>query len=222
MQNWIFEIRSRSFVFLVIGFIVITLLVLFEITEEFDQSVADSFHQAAGNQALDLIMFSITETGDIFYMLGFGVLLIIIKKTRRIGITLMILLVLGTILTGYIKCGVDRDRPDLEFIGTQLPLDPSQDTYSLFCEGSFNASYPSGHATRAMMFGVVLGYALSARFPRGCYLLLIYPALISLSRIYVLQHFPMDVIGGIVLGALLAGIISHKTKLYTFLEASKT
>ena len=56
----------------------------------------------------------ITESGDTFYMLGFGILMLIIKKTRRIGITLMILIVISTLVTGYVKCGVDRDRPPFE------------------------------------------------------------------------------------------------------------
>jgi undecaprenyl-diphosphatase len=155
-------------------------------------------------------------------MLGFGIILLIIRKTRRIGITIMILLVIATILTGYIKCGVDRDRPNLEFTGTPFLIELSPDTYALFCEGGFNASYPSGHAARATIIGIILGFSLSGLFPRGCYLLLLYPLLMSISRVYVLQHFPMDVIGGAILGALLAGVIGKKTKLYKIYENSKT
>ena len=134
----------------------------------------------------------------------------------------MILLVLATLLTGYIKCGVDRDRPSLEFLGTPFPIEPSSDTFSLFCEGGFNASFPSGHAARAAVFGVILGFALLERFPRGCYLLLLYPLTMSISRIYVLQHYPMDVIGGTILGLLLAGAIGQKSKLYKLFEKSET
>ena len=222
MQKWIFDVRSRPFVVLVLGFLFVTMLVIFEITEEFDQSVVEYFQSILGNVALDLLMQSITETGDVYYMLIFGAILLIIRKTRRIGITLMILLVFSTILAGYIKCGVDRDRPDLEFTGTSFPIAVSSDTFALFCEGGATASYPSGHAARATIFGIVLGLALSYRFPRGCYLLLLYPILVSISRVYILQHFPMDVIGGAILGALLAGVIAKKTKLHKINSESKT
>ena len=222
MQNWIFDFRSRSFVLLVIAFVIVSLLVHFQITEEFDQSTIQYFASISGNPGLDLFMQSITEIGDVFYTLIFSIALILIKKTRRIGITIMILIVISTILTGYIKCGVDRDRPDIDFSGYPFPLPIEPDTFSLFCEGGFNASFPSGHATRAIIFGVILGYALSERFPRGCYLLLLYPLLMSISRVYILQHYPMDVIGGTILGILLAGVLAHKTKLYKFLEKSKT
>ncbi len=222
MQNWIFDFRSRSFVLLVIAFVIVTLLVGFQITEEFDQSSVLFFDSISGNPGLDLFMQSVTEIGDVFYTLIFAVALILIKKTRRIGITIMILIVVSTILTGYIKCGVDRDRPDIEFSGYPFPIPIEPDTFSLFCEGGFNASFPSGHTVRAMIFGIILGYALSERFPRGCYLLLLYPLLMAISRVYILQHFPMDVIGGAILGVLLAGVLAQKTKLYKILENSKT
>ena len=222
MQKWIFDVRSRPFVVLVLSFIFITILVILEITAEFDESVVEFFQSISGNEIIDLLMQSITETGDVYYMLIFGAILLIIRKTRRIGITLMILLVFSTLLAGYIKCGVDRDRPNLEFTGTPFPIAVSSDTFALFCEGGSTASYPSGHAARATIFGIILGLSLSYRFPRGCYLLFLYPILVSISRVYILQHFPMDVIGGAILGALLAGVIAKKTKLHKINSESKT
>lgn len=222
MQKLIFDVRSRPFFILIMVFIIITLLVYFGITAEFDNSIVLYFQSIAGNPILDLSMQSISEAGDIYYMLGFSIVLLIIKRTRRIGLALMILLVMTTLLTGYIKCGVDRDRPTLDFTGTPFPIELSEDTFALFCEGGFNASFPSGHAARATIFGIILGYVLSERFPRGCYLLLLYPILMSISRIYVMQHFPMDVIGGAILGILLAGVVAKKSKLYKMFKGSKT
>ena len=222
MQNWLFDIRSRSFVLLTILFLIITALVFFEVTESFDQTVISFFAQNTGNSGIDIFMQYVTESGDVFNMMAFGILILLIPKTRRIGITIMILIVIATLLTGYIKCGVDRDRPDFDYEGVPFPVEISQDTYALFCEGGYNASYPSGHAARAMIFGIVFGYALSERFPRGAYLVFIYPAMISLSRVYVLQHFPMDVIGGTVVGVMLAGVMAKRTKLYKIFDKSKT
>jgi len=221
LQNWIFDIRSRSFVLLVISFIVVSMLVYFHITESFDQSIISFTANNVGNPSLDLIMQIITESGDVYPLLGFAILMLLIKKTRRVGITLMILIVLSTLLTGYIKCGIDRDRPDFDYEGAPYPVPISRDTFALFCEGGPNASYPSGHAARTMIFGIILGYALSERFPRGAYLLLLYPLLVSISRVYVLQHFPMDVIGGTILGVMLAGVLAKRTKLYKIFEKSK-
>ena len=222
MQNWIFDIRSRSFVLLTIFFLIITALVYFGITESFDQGVISFFSENVGNSTLDLIMQYVTESGEAVWMLAFAILILVIRKTRRIGITLMILIVISTLLTGYIKCGVDRDRPDFEYEGTPFPVPISQDTFALFCEGGYDASFPSGHAARSMIFAIIFGYALSERFPRGAYLMFLYPAMISLSRVYVLQHFPMDVIGGSIIGIMLAGVMAQRTKLYQYFGKSKT
>jgi len=196
--------------------------VYFEISEGLDQSVISFVAENVGNPILDIIMQSITESGDIYYMLGFGIIILLVKRTRRIGITLMILIVFSTLLTGYIKCGVDRDRPSFDYEGVPFPVEISRDTYALFCEGGLDASFPSGHAARSVIFGIILAFALSERFPRGCYLLFAYPVLVSLSRVYVLQHFPMDIIGGAILGIMLTGVMAHRTKLYNIFEKSKT
>jgi len=222
LQNWIFDIRSRSFILLTILFLVLSAFVYYEVTESFDQSIISFFSQNVGNPTIDLVMQYITESGDVFNMMAFGILMLIIPKTRRIGITLMILIVLSTLLTGYVKCGIDRDRPDFEYEGVPFYVEISRDTYALFCEGGRDASYPSGHAARAMIFGIIFGYALSERFPRGAYLLFLYPVMISISRIYVLQHFPMDVIGGAVIGIMLTGVLAKRTKLYKIFDKSKT
>ena len=197
-------------------------MVYFDITESFDQSVISFISQNVENPTLSLIMQYVNESGDVFNMLMFGILMLIIPKTRRIGITLMILIVLSTLLTGYIKCGIDRDRPDFEYEGVPFPIEISRDTFALFCEGGYDASYPSGHAARAMIVGIILGYALSERFPRGAYLMFLYPVMISISRIYVLQHFPMDVIGGTIIGIMLTGVMAKRTKLYKIFDKSKT
>ena len=218
----LFGIRSRPFVLLLTAFLVLTIIALSHITFESEKQFMQSVQNASGNPLTDLTVWLITESGNIFVMLPFSVILLIIRRTRRIGMTLLILLVISTILTGYIKCGVDRDRPDFEYIGVDFPVQISHDTFALFCEGGYDASYPSGHAARSMTFAIILGYALSERFPRGAYLIFIYPAMISISRLYVLQHFPMDVIGGTVIGVMLAGVMANRTKLYQIFNKSKT
>ena len=81
MQNWIFDIRSRSFVLVTILFLILTALVYYEVTESFDQSVISFFSENVGNPTLDIIMQYITESGEALWMMAFGILMLIIPKT---------------------------------------------------------------------------------------------------------------------------------------------
>ena len=219
----LFGIRSRPFVLLLILFLALTTVALSHVTFESEKQFMESVQNASGNPITDLGVWLITESGNVFVLLPFSIILLIIRKTRRIGMTLLILLVISTILTGYIKCGVDRDRPFLEWEGSELPIKIEPDSFSLFCEGkSWTAGFPSCHAARAAMFAFVLVYVLSDRFPRGANLIWLYPILICFSRVYVLQHYPLDVIGGTVLGIFLAGIVSNKLKLHQIFNSAKT
>ena len=219
----LFGIRSRPFVLLLAIFLSLTAVALSQVTFESEKKFMSTVQNASGNYVMDIGVWLITESGNVFVMFPFSVILLIIRRTRRIGMTLLILLVISTILTGYIKCGVDRDRPFLTWEGNELPVKIEPDSFSLFCEGkSWTAGFPSGHAARAAMFAFVLVYALSERFPRWCNLIWLYPILICFSRVYVLQHYPLDVIGGAILGIFLAGIVSNKLKLRQIFDLSKT
>jgi len=214
LQNILFGIRSRPFFILLTIFLICTFIAMSQSTLESEKQFMSNIQKSAGNPSIDYGIWLLTESGNVFVMLPFSIILLIIRKTRRIGMILLILLVFSTILTGYMKCGVDRDRPFLDWLGSELPFEVEPDSFSLFCEGrSWTAGFPSGHATRSAMFAFVMVYVLSEKFPRGAHLIWLFPILMSFSRIYVLQHYPLDVIGGCVLGIFLAGYVSKRLKL---------
>ena len=123
------------------------------------------------------------------------------------------------IAAGYFKdYAIERDRPSLEFLGSEFPIDPEADTGTLGGKGS----YPSGHSARASVVAFVIGYVISERYPNGWKLLWLFPIVVGISRIYLLQHYPLDVVGGILFGLIIANILSLKLKLPILPSKSET
>ena len=141
MKKLIFEVRSRGFVLLVIAFLIIAFLVYTQTTEQFDESSIVYFQSISGNPSLDITMWIFTEIGGIIPIMIFCFVMFVWRKTRRMGLILLLAVLVATVTSGYLKdYAVERPRPDLEYLGSELPLEIESDTTVLGGKGSF----PSG------------------------------------------------------------------------------
>ena len=207
-KNALVELRSGTFVLLVIIFITICALVASGVTADFDAFSIDAIVRASGNPVMDTAMIVITTSADLFPIyfspiIIFSFILIIRRKTRRIGAILLLIIAVSALATTQVKGIVDRDRPSYEFkpnIGFEYK--PEQDVISRFA-----SSFPSGHAARSAAFALVVSYMIRNRnvggVPAGI-LMWAFPVSVGFSRIYIGAHYPTDVIAGIALGMIIA------------------
>ncbi len=215
-RNAVVNIRSAKFLLLMAIFITIATLVESGVSAAFDQYIIVKIADAR-NTVTDAVIIAITTSADLFPiyfspLIIFSLILIIKKKTRRIGSILLLVLTLTTITTTYVKDLVDRERPTYEF-KPEIGFDykPEQDVISRFA-----SSFPSGHASRSAAFALIVSFMIRNRnvlgIPAGM-LMWIFPIAVAFSRVYIGAHYPTDVIAGVVLGLIVANAVSRILKL---------
>lgn len=164
-----------------------------------------TFHQGNFSTLTEAVKI-ITHLGDsivgVVYLV-ISILLIIPKKTRWLGLTLTISILLDVLFVNVlVKNLVQRPRPWLD-------PDAVFDFDSLF--GVIGAdmqpsdySFPSGHTGITFCIAV----ALTCRYKWKALPAIIIAAVVALTRLYLCVHYPSDVVAAIVIGSL-CGVIAH-------------
>jgi len=219
VQNWLFDIRSRTFFFLVLSFLVLVYFAVAKIVFLFDTSFENYLQTISGNTPVDLTMQSFSELGWVLYPIFISIILFIIRKTRRLGLILLLSLLIGSMAAAYMRCYTGYEKPDLQFLGMNLSIKSGADL-GIPCK--IDGTFPAGYTVRTTIFAFIISYALSRRFPRGCYLIWLYPILVSMSRLYLLQEYPTTIIAGVIFGVLVSNTVSKKLKLDVIFDRSKT
>lgn len=156
---------------------------------------------------VDNIMLMITLYGrEIFWPIVLIMLFIfggkIGKKTAVIAAISMILLMP---LVSVIKDVIDRPRPNVSGVET-FPV--SADTFS----------FPSGHATIVSAGLATVSIMFRGNMKRTVLFvgLTFEAALVCFSRIYVGVHYPLDVVGGVLLGTGFSFLLVGLTQSFLF------
>ena len=148
---------------------------------------------------LDVIMrfFSfIGEAGAAWLLLA--VILIMRPQTRSGGILMLICLLAGFLLNNvFIKNVVQRPRP----------YDMIPELNSILGEVA-EWSFPSGHTCSSFACAT----ALTLAFGKNGAWAFIPASLIAVSRIYAGVHYPTDILGGMLVGTLLAILLFNVIK----------
>lgn len=166
---------------------------------QFEIPILNSLHEATHCAFLDAVMPVITKLGNagIFWIL-LAVVLLCFKKTRRAGVTMGISLIFGLVLCNLtIKPLVARIRPYDFDTSIKLLIPPEHDF-----------SFPSGH-TIASFEGAVSLFIYHKKYGIAAIAL---ACVIAFSRLYLMVHYPTDVITAVILGIAVAIIASFVSK----------
>jgi undecaprenyl-diphosphatase len=134
-------------------------------------------------------------------MLLLGLVLMAFRRTRKIGVCVFAAVCCGAVITNLtLKPLLSRIRPyaNMEHLGETV-----REWWIMVGEArkgdSIDSSFPSGHTTAATaaMVGLFLSTNKKKFWP-----VLLFPFLMGASRIYLMVHYPSDVLAGLLAGML--------------------
>lgn len=174
-----------------VGFLAILGQVMFDAGFSQADAIISNLVQSLRFEALDKVMIAVTMAGDgtVLAVLAAALLIWLLAFRQWFAAAATAVAFASTSLfVPAVKAILGRQRPNALY------------------EGADAFSFPSGHATHAMViFGVIailLAHRLSLRSRFAIYLTAIALALlIALSRIYLGAHWPSDVAGGFLFGS---------------------
>ncbi len=201
------------FVALVAAFIIVSVIVGSGITLSADEAASRYFKSIQGSPNVDLAVVVITSLGDVTTLFIFGIVITIIRHTRKVGMVFLIALVVIVVGVTYIKPLVGRPVPSYGF-NSAFPL---PDKFTLENDSlepmSAGLSYPSGHTALATTVAFIIGYLLYKKSRPAGYAIWVFPIIIGITRLYVMQHYPTDIIGGFLFGVIVSAVLANAMKL---------
>ena len=160
---------------------------------QFEVGILHSLYETFQCTFLDKVMPVITSLGDAgIFWIALAVILLFFKKTRRAGISMAFSLIFGLILCNLtLKPLVGRIRP--------YDFDPTLQSL-MIVEGEHDFSFPSGHTIAS----IEAAFALWFNTKKWGTLAVVLAFIIAFSRLYLLVHYPTDVLTSVILGILIA------------------
>lgn len=166
---------------------------MFETLHALDVFVLQTVNHFFHNFYTDLLAFNLSYMGVIYFWIIVMILLYLFggKKAKSVAKRMFIVLVLIVIVSALLKELILRPRPYTQLTGL-IVLDPQTDY-----------SFPSGHT----IIATAMSYVLSKEYNK--YYLMIIPVIVALTRIYMGVHYPSDVIGGFLIGLIIAYLVER-------------
>ncbi|NLK12658.1 MAG: phosphatase PAP2 family protein [Candidatus Phytoplasma sp.] len=146
--------------------------------------------QSISNQFLDTVFKMITFLGDQYVFIGLAVVIYWFIDKKK-GFKLVFVFLLSTAFTSVFKTIIKRPRPFIE--DSTLSIGTKTHGYS----------FPSGHSQAITVETSFLYDEYGKKKSWVKYGLLSLLILVPFSRVYLGQHYPTDVIAGVILGIVM-------------------
>lgn len=159
---------------------------------QIDYIISNAFTTLHGCEFLNKILLFITEIGNNGYLfIALAIFLLPFKKFRRLSYGIAISAILVLIVNNIaLKHLILRPRPFVtypEFLPHVIGTPPT------------SLSFPSGHTAVSFAFATFFWFFKKKHLKLAIFTT-VYAVLVAFSRIYTIQHYFTDVLGGIAVG----------------------
>ena len=196
MHNLLKEIRSKKIYFFTLFFL---LLLSFLLESFYGKKESFILLNTYHSFWLNVFFINYTFIGDGIFAVGLIAFLYFYIKNKNLAINIFYSFLFSGIAAQIIKNLVNSPRPKLYF---------EAGTYLDFIDGislSGYSSFPSGHTASA--FAIATVFVLTTKNKKWQLIILFAALLVGYSRIYLAQHFLIDVTIGALLGCV-SGLLS--------------
>ena len=141
------------------------------------------------------------------FIIALSLLLLVFRKTRKLGIIACISVAFGSILNNFVlKEIIARPRPydEVELFRSYW-LASGEHLWGKESILMHSWSFPSGHTTLFSTFGVAMFIGCNKKYS---WAFLFMPFIMAWSRVALFVHYPSDVLFGILIGVI-SGVVAY-------------
>lgn len=164
------------------------------------------------DQSLLYTFVVISSFGEVVNLILVAIILTIIRRTRKMGMILMITIMTLAILVSYMKPLIAQPNPPESQRLPNLPKGFQLESDSLLTEAR-SFSYPSNHTAIITSFAYIVGTIVRLKSKKYAQVLWILPPMLMLSNLLLGLNYFSDLFGGLLLGLVISITLSNILKL---------
>lgn len=206
------HIRSFQFIAILLAFIILSVLVHFHFLSSMDSFIFNATSGFNPDQSLLYTFVVISSFGEVVNLILVAIILTIIRRTRKMGMILMITIMTLAILVSYMKPLIAQPNPPESQRLPNLPKGFQLESDSLLTEAR-SFSYPSNHTAIITSLAYIVGTIIQLKSKKYAQVLWILPPMLMLSNLLLGLNYLSDLFGGLLLGLVISITLSNILKL---------
>jgi len=187
-------------------------LIYFGFLSSIDNFIFNGINALSPDQEFLYFFVVISSFAEVINLIFVAIIFTVIRRTRKMGMILLITIMTLAILVSYMKPLVAQPKPPESQKIPALPKGFHLESDTLLTEAR-NFSYPSNHTAMITALAFIIGTILQQKTKKIFYLIWILPPMIMISNLILGLNYVSDLIGGLLIGLVISITTSNILKL---------